>query len=203
MTTRLPPFASVRLARPLRPSAPVSRSAAAFAASLGAPLAAWLAAWLVAFAAPAALAAAVSLAAVDRPVPDFALETLDGERLDPAALAGKPWVVNFWATWCPPCIEEMPAMNTAWETLEGAGVGMLAINVGETPEAIEAFLERVPIDFPIALGDGASVLPDWSARALPTTLIVDAGGRVVFEAVGPRDWDDPALIERLAALVGD
>ena len=53
---------------------------------------------------------------------------------------------------------------------------MLAVNVGETPEAIEAFLETVPIDFPILLGDGARTLPDWGGRALPTTLIVDARG---------------------------
>ena len=149
-----------------------------------------------------AIAAEVSLAEVDRALPAFELATLDGATLDPDALAGKPWVVNFWATWCPPCIEEMPAMNTAWEALEGAGVGMLAINVGDAPEAIETFLERVPIDFPIALGDGASTLPDWDATVLPTTLIVDANGRVVFEALGPRDWDDPGLIARLAALAG-
>ena len=153
---------------------------------------------------PSLVAAAdVALADVDRAVPDFEIETLDGERLDPAALAGKPWVINFWATWCAPCVEEMPAMNTAWETLEGAGVGMLAVNVGETREAIATFLDKVPVDFTIALGDATSTLPDWGARALPTTLVVDAEGRIVFEALGPRDWDDPALIERLAALAGD
>ena len=94
-------------------------------------------------------------------------------------------------------------MNTAREALEPAGVGMLAVNVGEGREAIETFLDQVPVDFPIALGDATSTLPDWGARALPTTLVVDAEGRIVFEALGPRDWDDPALIERLAALAGD
>ena len=148
----------------------------------------------------AATAAEVSLTTVSRDVPTFSLRSLDGATVDNAALAGKPWVINFWATWCPPCIEEMPAMNTAWETLESADVGMLAVNVGETPEAIETFLEQVEIDFPILLGDGARTLPDWNARALPTTLIVDADGQVIFEALGPRDWDDPALIERLTAL---
>ena len=152
---------------------------------------------------PIARAAEVSLSAVDRAPPTFSLATLDGATVDNATLAGKPWVINFWATWCSPCIEEIPAMNTAWEALEPAGLGMLAVNVGETPQAIEAFLETVPIDFPILLGDGARTLPDWGGRALPTTLIVAADGRIVFEALGPRDWDDPALIERLTALAGD
>jgi len=148
-------------------------------------------------------AADIALTEVQRSAPDFELELLDGERLDRAAMLGKVWVVNFWATWCPPCVEELPAMNTAWVTFEEAGVGMLAINVGETPDAIEGFLERVPIDFPVALGDGANALPDWDATVLPTTLIVDATGQVILEAAGPRDWDDPSLIERISALVAD
>ena len=152
---------------------------------------------------PIARAVDVSLSRVDRVPPTFSLPTLGGATVDNAALVGKPWVINFWATWCSPCIEEIPAMNTAWKALEPVGVGMLAVNVGETPEAIETFAKTVPIDFPILLGDGARTLPDWGGRALPTTLIVDAEGRIVFEALGPRDWDDPALIERLAALAED
>ena len=164
------------------------------------PSLALAAALTTAILAPPATAADVSLADVDRAVPAFELPMLDGSTLEPADLAGKPWLVNFWASWCAPCIEEMPAMNVAWKTLEPAGVGMLAVNVGETPAAIEAFLEQVPVDFPIALGDGARTLPDWGARALPTTLVIDADGRVVHEALGPRDWDDPALVARIAAL---
>ena len=147
-------------------------------------------------------AAEVALTDVDRAPPSFSLETLDGETVDNATLAGRPWIVNFWASWCAPCIEEIPAMNVAWESLEPAGVGMLAINVGETAETIETFLEKVPIDFTVLLGDGATTLPDWEARALPTTLVIDTDGHVVLEAIGPRDWDDPGLIERVAALAG-
>ena len=91
-------------------------------------------------------------------------------------------------------------MNAAWAALEGDGVGMLAINAGEAPEIIEAFLERVPVDFPVLLGDAAATLPDWDVRVLPTTLVVDADGRVVHEALGPRDWDDEALLDRVRAL---
>ena len=202
-----PSPARIRSSRTPAPERLASPSAIASAASLGGPLAALRASLSAAAAciavlvsSGAALATDVSLAEVERTPPEFSLETLDGGTVDTAALAGRPWVVNFWATWCAPCIEEMPALNTAWKTLEPAGVGMLAINVGETAEAIGTFLDKVPVDFPILLGDGAKTLPDWDARALPTTLVVDAEGRIVHEAVGPRDWDDPALIARLAAL---
>ena len=145
----------------------------------------------------------VELSEVDREPPTIALERLDGAPLDPDALAGRPQIVNFWATWCAPCVEELPAMNAAWAALEGEGVGMLAINAGEARETVEAFLDRVPVDFPVALGDAARTLPDWSVRVLPTTLVLDASGRVVYEALGPRDWDDEALLDRVRALVAD
>ena len=149
---------------------------------------------------PAVAAGGTELDDADRALPTFSLDGLDGATWDAAALGGKPTVVNFWATWCAPCIEELPAMNAAWAELQGDGVGMLAINAGEAPETIEAFLERVPVDFPVLLGDAAATLPDWGVRVLPTTLVVDADGRVVHEALGPRDWDDPALLDRVRAL---
>lgn len=136
----------------------------------------------------------------DRTIPEFSLEVFDGGTIDTEALAGKPWVINFWATWCAPCVEEIPSMNIAWESLEPAGVGMLAINVGESAELIEAFMEKVPIDFPVVLGHGATTMPNWGARALPTTLIVDRDGKVVQEALGPRDWGDEQLVARIMEL---
>ena len=149
---------------------------------------------------PAIAAGGTELDDADRALPTFSLDGLDGATWDAAALEGRPTVVNFWATWCAPCVEELPAMNAAWAELEDDGVGMLAINAGEAPETIEAFLERVPVDFPVLLGDAAATLPDWGVRVLPTTLVVDADGRVVHEALGPRDWDDPALLDRVRAL---
>lgn len=140
------------------------------------------------------------LSEVDRPVPQFDLVTVDADRWQADSLQGKPWIINFWATWCPPCIEELPSMNAAWEKLEERGVGMLAINAGEGQAAVETFLGKIPIDFTTLLGDAQS-LGNWSVRALPTTIVVDASGKVVYEALGPREWDDDALLEKVLALV--
>jgi thiol-disulfide isomerase/thioredoxin len=154
----------------------------------------------VAISATSATAQQVPLSAIERDLPDFDLGSVEGGQWDADSLAGKPWVINFWATWCAPCIEEIPSMNRGWAVLEDKGVGMLAINAGEDPTTVKQFLTNIPIDFPTLLGDG-DTLPHWSVRVLPTTIVVDAKGQVVYEALGPREWDDEALLQSVIDLL--
>lgn len=149
---------------------------------------------------PSLVLAKESLTPVERVVPEFSLKGMDDRVWDAEVLAGKFWVINFWATWCPPCIEEIPSMNRAWQILEPEGIGMLAINAGEGRVAVEEFLGKMPIEFATLLGDVDS-LSNWSARALPTTVVVDSDGKVVFEALGPRKWDDPELLQQIIDLL--
>ena len=153
----------------------------------------------VALCASAAQAAEQSLDTVDRALPEFDLASVGDGQWQAESLQGKPWVINFWATWCPPCVEEIPSMNAAWEALESQGVGMLAINAGEGQDAVDGFLKKIPIDFPTLLGD-VDTLSNWSVMALPTTIVVNAQGQVVYEALGPREWDDAALLEKVLEL---
>lgn len=146
------------------------------------------------------VAADVQLSDVDRPAPEFKLDSTEGEQWQLPSLAGKPWVINFWATWCPPCVEEIPSMNRAWQVLEPRGIGMLAINAGEGESAVLEFLDKIAIEFPTLLGS-VNTLANWSVRALPTTLVIDRNGQVVFEALGPREWDDEQLLARVIDLV--
>lgn len=148
------------------------------------------------------LAAEQSLSPVERALPEFELTSLDNQVWSVPDLKGRPWIINFWATWCPPCIEEIPSMNAAWARLEAEGVGMLAVNAGEGLDAVASFVEKITIDFPVLLGDSAT-LPNWSVRALPTTIVVDASGRVVYEALGPREWDDAKLLSKVTELLSD
>ena len=149
---------------------------------------------------PAGVLAQEFLTPVERAIPEFSLVGTDSKNWDAESLSGKFWVVNFWATWCPPCIEEIPSMNRAWAVLEPAGIGMLAINAGEGRVAVEEFLDKIPIDFPTLLGK-MDTLPNWSARALPTTLVIDKTGKVVFEALGPREWDSAKLLQEIIDLL--
>jgi peroxiredoxin len=155
--------------------------------------------------APAAVAESAAARLLD-PLPEqseapgFELEGPDGVTYRLADMRGKPVIVNFWATWCPPCRAEMPAMQRAWEQLEAQGVMMVAVNVGESKEEIGTFTEQVPVAFPLPMDTDMSVSQSWPMKGLPTTFIVDPDGRLVYQAQGEREWDDPAMLELILEL---
>ncbi len=137
----------------------------------------------------------------DKPeAPGFELQGADGEIYRLADLQGRPVIVNFWATWCPPCRAEMPAMERAWERLKDQEVMLVAVNVGESAEEIKAFAEQVQVSFPLPMDTDMEVTQSWPMTGLPTTFVVDPRGRLVYRAQGERDWDDPALLDLVRAL---
>jgi len=109
-------------------------------------------------------------------------------------------IVNFWATWCPPCREEMPSMQRAWEQLQAEGVMMLAVNVGESADTVFQFTANYPVDFPLLLDLDSSVLGQWPVQGLPATFVVDSEGRIAYRAIGGREWDDPQLLAPVLKL---
>jgi peroxiredoxin len=134
------------------------------------------------------------------PAPDFALQDVDGKTWRLSELRGRPVIVNFWATWCPPCREEMPSMQRAWEQLQAEGVVMLAINVGESADTVFQFTANYPVEFPLLLDLDSAVLGQWPVRGLPATFVIDPQGRIAYRAIGGREWDDPQLLAPVLLL---
>ncbi len=134
---------------------------------------------------------------------DFALPDMDKKihRLNEAR--GQVTMVNFWATWCPPCRRELPSMQRLWEQLRDQGFAMYAINLGEDEEAIFPFLlsTGVELTFSILLDAKSEVIKQWPVVAIPTTFVLDRDGHIVYRAVGGREWDDETLVEQLRALL--
>lgn len=147
----------------------------------------------------AAKALDMGLSKTDVELPTFELADLNEESWTAETITGQPYIVNFWATWCAPCVHELPAMNRAAEQLVDEGVGMVAINIGEGARAVQAFMQQVPIDFPVLLGT-STTFPNWNVKGLPTTYIVSAEGKIIASAVGPREWDDPEFIDYMLSL---
>ena len=131
---------------------------------------------------------------------EFSLRDIDGKQHILSDYKGQVVIVNFWATWCLPCREEMPSMQRAWEQLKDDNVTLLGINVGGDEESINSFLDDYPVDFPILMDTDSSVTTEWAVLGLPTTFVVDPAGKVVYRAYGGREWDDPYYISAMKSL---
>lgn len=119
--------------------------------------------------------------------PDFTLAQLDGQPLTLSAFRGKPTIINFWATWCPPCRRELPALEAAYQVYQDQ-IGFVAVDVKESAETVTPFIEELGLTFPVAIDpDGRVSDVGYEVRGLPTTLFVDARGVVVARHVGPLD----------------
>ncbi|MEW8498959.1 MAG: TlpA disulfide reductase family protein, partial [Candidatus Thiodiazotropha taylori] len=136
------------------------------------------------------------------PIPalPFRLQNLDGDYKKLRDYRGKVVLVNFWASWCAPCRAELPSMNRAWNRLKSSGMAMLAINLGEDREAVSAFLRDYPIDFEVLMDERGRISQRWRIKALPTTLVLNKRGQIIYQVIGEREWDQPALIELIESL---
>ena len=132
--------------------------------------------------------------------PDFELQDTMGNTHRLSDYRGKPVIINFWTTWCPPCREEIPSMNRAWHLLEQDGVVMLAINMGEDEDTIFLFSADYPADFPLLMDRTGEVIADYPVKGLPTTYVIAPDGNFAFRAIGGREWDDAALLDKVRAL---
>ena len=132
--------------------------------------------------------------------PDFTLQDTSGKIHTLSDYRGRPVIINFWTTWCPPCREELPSMNRAWHMIEEEGIAMLAINMGEDEDTIFIFSADYPTDFPVLMDRSCEVNEKWPVKGLPTTYVIAPDGTIAYRAIGSREWDEKALLDRVRAL---
>lgn len=154
--------------------------------------------WLPA--APASEPGTLPVVADPFPAPDFDLRGEDGERYRLSDYRGKLVILNFWATWCPPCRYEMPSLERLWQQVRDRDIVVLAVNVGEDADTIFEFTGHYPMSFPLPMDREGKVIGAYPVRGLPTTYIISPDGRVIRRAVGSREWDDPGLMQELLDL---
>lgn len=133
--------------------------------------------------------------------PDFALKGEDGKTYRLSDYRGKVVVLNFWATWCPPCRYEMPSMERAHVKTRDENIAILAVNVGEDDTTVFAFTGQYPVSFPLPLDQDGSVIAKYPVIGLPTTFIIDPRGQVTHRAIGGREWDDDRLLGQLRQML--
>ncbi len=137
------------------------------------------------------------LARLEIPVatPDFSLEDMDGERYTFESVRGKVVMVNFWATWCPPCRREIPSMEALYQAYKDESFTILAINQWESPDHVFAYMGQLDVfpNFPILFDGNSSVSQAFGVKGLPTTVLIDRQGRIVYQALGGRDFNHPEV----------
>jgi len=134
--------------------------------------------------------------------PRFALSTLDGRRAALDDYANALVILNFWATWCRPCTDEMPTLEALWRQYRGRGLMVLGVSVdrGAPRALIDPYVEHLALTFPILLDPDMATATAWGVSGIPATFVVGPGGEVAGVAVGPREWNGDAmraLVERL------
>ncbi|HXG50369.1 MAG TPA: TlpA disulfide reductase family protein [candidate division Zixibacteria bacterium] len=124
--------------------------------------------------------------------PDFALVGVDGKKLSLKDFRGKTVFLNFWATWCAPCREEMPAMERLYQEFKDRKFVVLAVNVKDRKQEALAFIKELRLTYPVMFDPDAQVAALYGAWGLPTTYLIGPKGEGLARAWGPADWYSPA-----------
>jgi peroxiredoxin len=134
--------------------------------------------------------------------PDFALPDLDGNVRHLSAFRGKVVLLNFWATWCPPCRTEMPSMETLYQAYKDQGFELLAVSSDVQGAAIvRPFMQKYRLSFPSLLDTARRVNGMYGVRSIPTSYLLDRQGRVVSREVGARNWANVEARALIASLL--
>jgi cytochrome c biogenesis protein CcmG, thiol:disulfide interchange protein DsbE len=133
--------------------------------------------------------------------PAFELPRLEGRaKLSLDELRGRVVLLNFWATWCKPCEEEMPAMQRLANALAGTDFELLAVSVDPSADEVRAYRDRLGLQFPILLDPEKRVASAYQSYRYPESFLIDRDGRILSRYIGPRDWDSAAYRDRIRDL---
>ncbi|MDR1099504.1 MAG: TlpA family protein disulfide reductase [Treponema sp.] len=135
------------------------------------------------------------------PAIDFTAARLDGTQARLSGLRGKVVFLNFWATWCPPCLAEMPSIEALYRHFQGKDLEFLAVDIQEAEDEVAAFMKEQRLSFPAALDSTGRISAEYGIRGIPATFIIDREGGVIAAVTGSRDWNTAEVIAALETLI--
>ena len=133
--------------------------------------------------------------------PPLVLKDLSGKTQDLKQYRGKVVLINFWATWCPPCRAEMPSLQRLKAKLAGKPFVILAVDMGEAEPQVKAYIREIKTDFSVLLDKDGRALKAWKVFACPTSYVVDAQGKIRYGLYGASEWDASDKVEKITQLM--
>jgi len=138
----------------------------------------------------------------DVPAPNFTLPGLDGQMVSLADYRGNVVLLNIWATWCPPCVDEMPSMEKLYQTLKAEGFEILAVSMDVSgAQTVRPFMEKHKLNFPALTDTEGAIKSLYQTTGVPESFIIDKDGVIVEKVIGPRDWASPGAIRFFRNLI--
>ena len=138
----------------------------------------------------------------DVPAPNFTLPGLDGKMVSLADYKGKVVLLNIWATWCPPCVEEMPSMEKLYQELKDEGLEILAVSIDESgAQAVLPFMKKHKLSFPALTDTKGAIKSLYQTTGVPESFIIDKEGIIIEKVIGPRDWAASGAIRFFRNLI--
>ena len=133
--------------------------------------------------------------------PNFSITTDDGRTITRSNFGGKVLVLNFWATWCPPCIEEIPTLDAFQRLMGPQGVVVLGVSVDRNEKLYKQFLQRTRVTFRTARDPEENVSADYGTFQFPESYIIDRSGKVVEKIISSQNWMDPEFLSRVKGML--
>lgn len=133
--------------------------------------------------------------------PSFSIQTDSGNVITPTSFGGKLLLLNFWATWCPPCVDETPSLNALQRRFQNQGLVVLGISIDEKPDLYRQFLSKYQVSFQTVRDPSKKISVDYGTFKYPETYLIDSSGKVIRKVIGKEDWADERVISYVQSLL--
>jgi peroxiredoxin len=139
---------------------------------------------------------------IGKKAPDFVLKDMNGATISLSSLTGKVVLINFWATWCPPCRDEMPALNKLYNGYKNRGLVVLAVSTDRRESDVKKYLSRNSFDFPVLTDLDMKVSRQYKVFSMPTSFLLDKNGVIIKKYLGEEEWDSPEIRKEVMSALG-
>jgi peroxiredoxin len=138
---------------------------------------------------------------INSKAPDFTLKDMNGKNVTLSSFRGKVVLLNFWATWCPPCKAEMPDLNRLYRDTKRRGLEIIAISTDKSIDHVKDFLSKNKLDFIILFDENRAAAKQYKVFSMPTTFLIDRNGMVVEKFYGEYEWTEPEVKGKIEKLL--